>query len=157
MLDNTSLLLYMCREREDPSVCTPPGHIPFCSGICWSLNQSIDPFNSQPTRGDSLSHPTAWRSCLSLYNSISAEKGYVVQIAVTTNPPHFLTWMNIRWLRLVCRHLTPLFPLTQKGKRFFMSRAQIRFGIHRNFLFYFFCYRADFFQLQTPPPLLPDM
>jgi hypothetical protein len=77
MLDNTSLLLYMCREREDPSVCTPPGHIPFCPGICWSLNQSIDPFNSQPTRGEfSLSHPMAWRSCLSLYNSISAEKGY---------------------------------------------------------------------------------
>jgi hypothetical protein len=135
MLDNTSLLLYMCREREDPSVCTPPGHIPFCSGICWSLNQSIDPFNSQPTRGDSLSliprpDDPAWA-----YITLYQLKRGIVQIAVTTNPPHFLTWMNIRWLRLVCRHLTPLFPLTQKGKRFFMSRAQIRFGIHRNFLF----------------------
>lgn len=145
---------YTCSERERIHPFAPHWVISLFARASAdrSTNQSILS-TANPLGGNSLSliprpDDPAWA-----YISLYQLKRGIVQIAVTTNPPHFLTWMNIRWLRLVCRHLTPLFPVTQKGKRFWCREPKsswVSIGI-----FYFFCcYRADFFHLQTPPSSL---
>lgn len=120
-----------------------------------STNQSILS-TANPLGGDSLSHPTAWRSCLSLYIYISW-KGYSTDCRYVTRHIFWREWISVDFVWSLS---TPdsTFPshthqTKKKWEKIFMSRAQIRFGIHRNFSF-FCCYRADFFHLQTPSSLM---
>lgn len=125
-----------------------------------STNQSILS-TANPLGGDSLSHPTAWRSCLSLYIYISW-KGYSTDCRyVAATHIFWREWISVDFVWSLS---TPdsTFPShthqTKKknGKRFLCREPKS--GLVSIGIFPFFVVTEQIsFIFRPPPPLLPDV